>query len=292
MIVDAHTHIFPPSMIARREALVRSEPVFGELYADPEARMATAAELLAAMDEAGVDHAVIAGFAWSSETHCRAHNDALLEAARDSGGRLSAFCSVPLGSSAVAAAELARCAAAGARGFGELRAEALGVDLRGGQVAEALAEGAQHGLPLLLHASEPVGHAYAGKEGQSLGPLWSFIEAHPEVTTILAHLGGGLPFYAFMPEVAAVFARTYVDTAAVPWLYRPDVYPVLIRLIGGDRILFSSDFPLRHPARDLAVLRSAGIASADLDLILGGTAARLLGLEEAADDARRPAGDN
>lgn len=292
MIVDAHTHIFPPSMIARREALVRSEPVFGELYANPDARMATAAELLAAMDEAGVDHAVIAGFAWSSEAHCRAHNDALLEAAHDSGGRFSAFCSVPLGSPSAVAAELSRCAAAGARGFGELRAEALSVDLRGGPVAEALAEAAQYRLPLLFHASEPVGHAYAGKEGQSLGPLWSFIEAHPEVTTILAHLGGGLPLYAFMPEVAAIFARTYVDTAAVPWLYRPAVYAALTALIGVDRILFGSDFPLRHPARDLAILRSAGLAPADLELVLGGSAARLLGLEETADDARRPTGDN
>ena len=123
-----------------------------------------------------------------------------------------------------------------------------------------------------------MGHAYPGKRGQSLGGIWTFLSMHASVTVILAHLGGGLPFYAFMPEVAALFRRTYVDTAATPWLYAPGVYRAVAGLIGAERILFASDFPLRHPRADLGILRDAGLNGAALAAILGENAARLFGL--------------
>ncbi len=53
MIVDVHTHAFPPAMIAARERLAAAEAGFAALYSDPDARMATAAAGVAGMDEAG-----------------------------------------------------------------------------------------------------------------------------------------------------------------------------------------------------------------------------------------------
>src|SRR5574338_391196 len=55
MIIDAHAHVFPPSIIARRDEIVTAEPAFAEIYANPDARMATADDVLASMDAAGVD---------------------------------------------------------------------------------------------------------------------------------------------------------------------------------------------------------------------------------------------
>lgn len=323
MIVDAHTHVFPADVIGARETLLRDEPLFAELYGAPGARMATAADLLQAMDEAGVDHAVIAGFAWRDLDRCRRHNDALLEASVTSRGRLTAFCAAPSAAPELTRREIERCARNGARGLGELRLDLLHqaqspdrsayaaatapdpeaspsratdlpvgrarppslIDLesnatpgRGRQI-EALAEAAvAHGLPVLLHASEPVGHPYPGKGGGSLGAIWTFMAAFPRMTVVLAHLGGGLPFYAHMPEVQAAFGRAYVDTAAVPWLYRSAAYRAVIDLIGVDRILFGSDFPLRHPARDLALLSETDLTTAERSAVLGGNAARLLDL--------------
>lgn len=281
MIVDAHTHIFPASFIEQREALVRREPLFAELYADPRARMVTAAGLIETMDQDGIDHAVIAGFAWQNVVHCRKHNDTLLTEAARSGGRFSAFCAVPATPPEEAVIEMQRCATAGARGFGELRADML-VDGPGGMtLLNTIAEMAvMLELPLLLHASEPVGHTYPGKVGGSLGVLWSLLAGQPSLVTILAHLGGGLPFYAHMPEVRAVFQRTYVDTAAVPWLYDASAYRAVMNLIGAERLIFGSDYPLRRPARDLTVLREAGLTDGELAAMLGGNAARLLGLVE------------
>ncbi len=50
MIVDFHTHIFPPDVIARRGELAIRDPWFGALYGNPRAKMATAGDLLASMD--------------------------------------------------------------------------------------------------------------------------------------------------------------------------------------------------------------------------------------------------
>ena len=42
MIVDVHTHIFPPRMLEQREQLAAADPGFADLYGDPRAKMATA----------------------------------------------------------------------------------------------------------------------------------------------------------------------------------------------------------------------------------------------------------
>jgi predicted TIM-barrel fold metal-dependent hydrolase len=278
VIFDAHTHVFPQAFIDERDDLVRDEPVFAELYASPRAPMATGAELLTAMDEAGVGRAVIAGFAWADVGRCIAHNDALLDAAGRSGGRLIPMCCLPMAEPAVIVREMERCMAAGAAGFGELRMEALGASFVEGESGQAVAEtAAALGAVLLLHASEPVGHAYPGKAGGPLADIWRFVTMHTGVTAILAHLGGGLPFYAHMPEVRAAFDRLYVDTAAAPWLYDSAVLRVVVDLIGHERLLFGSDFPLRHPRRDVRWLRAAGLERDELAAVLGGNASALFG---------------
>jgi predicted TIM-barrel fold metal-dependent hydrolase len=278
MIVDAHTHIFPESFIERRDGLLADEPAFAELYSSPRARMATAAEVIRAMDEAGVDRAVIAGFTWVDAGRCVEHNDALLETALASGGRLLPFCCVPLTGPIILEREMRRCVASGAAGFGEVRPESIGVCLDEGVVGQALGEAAAAlGSVLLIHASEPVGHQYAGKTGSSIGAIWRFLTAHPTIVSILAHLGGGLPFYAHMPEVQDLFTRTYVDTAAVPWLYEPSAIRTAIDRIGAGRIMFGSDFPLRHPARDLEwMLEGVPLDEPEQQAILGSNALELL----------------
>ena len=54
MIVDVHTHVFPPRFVRERARLVAVEPAFGEMCGGPRAKMATAEALIAAVDGAGV----------------------------------------------------------------------------------------------------------------------------------------------------------------------------------------------------------------------------------------------
>ncbi|GAH31366.1 unnamed protein product, partial [marine sediment metagenome] len=58
MIIDFHTHIFPPRVRERRDEYIKRDPCFSLLYSQPEARLVTAEELIDSMDEAQVDLSV------------------------------------------------------------------------------------------------------------------------------------------------------------------------------------------------------------------------------------------
>ena len=281
MIVDFHAHVFPPEVCRRREEYLRRDPTFRELYSNPKASLATADDLLASMDEAGIGKSVIVNFVWQDSALCRLANDYVLESAAASGGRLLPFCIVQPTAGDEARAEVERCAQAGALGLGELRPDNQGFDLAASPEADLLVWAAKtHSLALLFHVSEPVGHSYPGKGGLALGSLYRFIEKAPGVTVIAAHWGGGLPFYGLMPRVKKALATTYFDTAASRLLYSPGVYRHVISILGVERILFGSDFPFLAQRRCLRETKRVDLDEEERRLILGGNALRLLGLPD------------
>ena len=281
MIVDVHSHVFPPAMIARRDELARADAGFAELYGDGRARMASAAGLLASMEGAGVDRAVAAGFWWRDPGHAAEHAAYLLDAAAEAEGKLLPF--VPIAFADGGARALARdYAAAGARGLGEVRPGERDEDEAAAWLAEVTAG---LDLPLLVHASEPAGHAYGGKGGGfTAGGLWRLLQdglpGEGRLRVIAAHWGGGFPFHALMPEVRALLAegRLVFDSAASALLYEPRVFEAVADLVGPELVLWGSDYPLRAQDRDLAEAREAVADPALRDALLGGNAARFLGL--------------
>ena len=153
--------------------------------------------------------------------------------------------------------KLRRLATAGARGIGELRPESSGYDLANSDEADLLAwAAAAFDLPVLVHASEPVGHQYPGKHGLALESLYAFARAQSGVTIIAAHWGGGLPFYALMPEVRDALESMYFDTAASHLLYDPAIYRRVIDLVGVEKILWASDYPLTSQEKALERTRA------------------------------------
>jgi predicted TIM-barrel fold metal-dependent hydrolase len=126
-----------------------------------------------------------------------------------------------------------------------------------------------------------VGHLYQGKGHATPDLVLRLIEGFPRATVICAHWGGGLPFYALMPEVAAALANTYFDSAASPLLYDGRVFSVAANLVGVEKLLFATDFPLVKHQRLLTQVRESGLSAEGQELVLGGNAARLLGLTEA-----------
>lgn len=275
MIADFHTHIFPPEVIKRREDYL-DDPCFALLYSSPKARMVSAEELIAAMDEAGVEMAVVCNIGWMRDDYCLRCNGYILESVARYPGRLAGFIGLPLSCPDAAMRELEMCRENGARGVGELRLDVQQFHQREefGQVFEAMRG---LGLILLLHSSEPVGHSYAGKGSVTPDVLYSFIEQHQGLKIVCAHWGGGLPFYSLMPEVKEVLASTYFDTAASPFLYRPDIYRAAVLLVGADRILFGTDYPLLGYERTLSEVTSLGLPPRVEEAILGENARRLLG---------------
>jgi predicted TIM-barrel fold metal-dependent hydrolase len=279
MIIDSHVHVFPPSFRDRREELIRRDATFRELYSNPKAVLATVEDLMEAMDAAEVDAAVAVGIGWSDIELAREANDHLAEAVSRSNGRLIGSCAVNPAWGDDALAEVERCAAAGLTGIGELHPDTQGFSIEDAKTMTPLMALAKRlNLPVVAHASEPVGHTYQGKGTVTPERLLSFIEAFPDQPIIAAHWGGGLPFYALMPEVNAALANTYFDTAASPFLYDAKVFSTATGLVGADKILFGTDYPLiKHP-RLLEQVRQSGLSLEDQARITGGNIARLLGL--------------
>jgi predicted TIM-barrel fold metal-dependent hydrolase len=279
MIIDFHTHVFPPQIKKDRDKYIECDPCFAILYSDPDAKIATADELIASMDEAGVDVSVIANIGWTTHELCVETNDYILESISRYPRRLIGFGAVQPQSPEGAVAEIERCARAGIKGIGEMRPDIQLLDLTDEFIMAPFAEALiKHKLILLTHASEPVGHNYPGKGGITPDILYPFITAFPDLTIVCAHWGGGLPFYGLMPEVKEAMANVFFDTAASPFLYTPQVYNQVIQLVGADRIVFGSDYPLLAQGRLIDEIKALDLPEEVGNLILSGNARRLLGI--------------
>ena len=279
MIIDFHAHIFPDSVRTNRTPYLERDATFSHLYSDPKARLSSAEELVKKMDRDGIDVAVTLGMGWKVHDFAVEANDYILESARAFPDRLIPFCTVNPALSDVAVAEIERCADLGARGIGELHSYAQGYRLDDERVMPPIMEVAiARDLIVLTHSSEPVGHIYAGKGTVTPDELSRFIEMFPKAKIVCAHWGGGLPFYALMPEVAETLRNVYFDSAASPFLYTPEVFSNAVNLVGPDKVLFGTDYPLISQRRLLAQVESQGLDSETKAAVLGGNARKLLGL--------------
>ena len=279
VIIDFHTHVVPPGIKERRAEYLGRDTCFSLLYSNPEAKLATAEELIASMDECGVDRSVVLNLGWVSHELCVETNDYILEAVARYPRRLIGFCAIQPLAGGKAVKELERCAQNGAKGIGEMRPDIQGFDLRDSAVMKLVVEAAiEHDLVFLIHASEPVGHQYFGKGNITPEVLYPFILDFPELKLVCAHWGGGLPFYALMPEVTEALGNVFFDTAASPFLYQPQIFTQVADIVTIDKILFGSDYPLLSPKRVIAQLESIDFSQEDRARILGGNAQRLLSI--------------
>lgn len=242
-VLDCHTHIFPPELIRRREKIALDDRAFGALYGDERARMVAADGLVAYMDLEDVDRAVAGCFPFSDAGLVHLANDYILDAAR-ADERIIPFILVDRYDKAKALDEARRCRDLGAAGVGEMAWYDAPFGASEREFLDPLAAYMeQTGMTLLMHLNEPLGHRYPGKTEADFGEVAAFVEAHPSLKIILAHLGGGICFYELMPEVRKAFSLVCYDLAASPFLYSDDVYRFAATFL-PDKVLFGSDYPL------------------------------------------------
>jgi predicted TIM-barrel fold metal-dependent hydrolase len=276
MIIDSHTHILPNEFRAEKKTFLERDSTFRSLFSFPKAIPASSDSLLSEMHSSGVDRSVVAGFGWTDMAAARLSNDYLLTSAANSGGRLIPLCSAnPLwGSDAVA--EVERCAAAGAKGIGELHPDSqnfLHSDFA--TLSPFFSAARSLELPVLMHTSEPVGHNYPGKGTVTPEYSLALAQAFPENVFVFAHFGGGLPFYSLMPEVRRQLKNVYFDSAAFPFLYSSEVFAASCAAAGSEKILFATDFPLISQKQALEEFRAGAVQSSDSEAVLGDNAMRL-----------------
>jgi predicted TIM-barrel fold metal-dependent hydrolase len=275
MIIDFHTHVFSPEVVDNRSKYVLDDKLFGALYSNQKSRLVTTDELINNMDSINIQKSVILNIAWNSHSLCVKTNDYIMESVARYPDRLIGFCTVVFGKPDLAIKELERCCNGGIKGVGEIRPAGLFLesDSLSKPIINFLIE---NDLILLTHTSEPVGHSYPGKGEITPEILYPFITRNPDLKLVCAHWGGGLPFYSLMPDVKPYFHNLFFDSAASPYLYYSEVYSHVIQLVGPDKILFGSDYPLLHPKRLLNEIDSLNISPLVKNKITAENAIRLL----------------
>jgi len=206
------------------------------------------AELLAIMDEFGIDRAFM--FCLDEPDRrpsFRAPNDRTLEHARASGGRLIPFVRLDLNESPIEEAE--RCLDLGARGI-KLHPRAQKISLEDARLTPVFELAAERKVPILIHG------------GRGLPPIAAHLEALVRrcaaVQLIVAHAG-----IADMANLTARFAGypgVYFDTSTWSPVDLLDFY----RQMPPEQIVYASDYPYgRQPTSLLMALRTARLAGFD-----------------------------
>ena len=281
MIIDAHTHLFPAKIRKNREAYFSDEPAFKKLYQSPKSKLIGASEMLASMDAGRVDKSVIFGFPWKNDGLFKRHNDYISEVVSRYPDRFIGLgCFDPFSDGV--AEETHRCLKeVGLSGIGELAFYQSGIaDDALVRLKPVMEICSALNFPVLIHTNEPVGHQYPGKTPNTLTQIYQLIDTYPQNKIVLAHWGGGLFFFSLLKkEVKQRLKRVLFDTAASPYLYDANVYRLAIELVGAEKILFGSDFPLLPPARYFEEMKTVGLSDEEMKQICGANAAKLFKLD-------------
>ncbi len=137
----------------------------------------------------------------------------------------------------------------------------------------ALAE--ERGIPVMFHTGSSVFRGSKMKFGDPL-LLDDLAVDFPDLTLVQVHSGRGF-WYDRAAFLARIHPNMYMEIAGLPPKKLLTYFPELERL--ADKVLFGSDWPgLPSLKQNIGDVRALPIAEGAKAKILGGNAARLLGL--------------
>lgn len=270
---------------------------------------------LADMDRMGVDIQAVAVsvyqyYYWADAELgakvARIVNEELVESTSAHPGRFLPLGTVPLQDTEAAIAELRYLASElGMRGI-EIGTHVEGEEISSPRLEPFWAEVEALGLVVVIHtqgATHPqrladhnfvniIGHAFEATLATAHLIFDGVVARHPDLKIVVVHGGGYLPAYAGridhgwnarddvregVPELPSHYLRKfYFDTM----VFEPDQLEYLIGKYGADHVVLGTDYPYDMGDDDpLGLLGEVpGLDQANVDLIAGGNAARLLGL--------------
>jgi aminocarboxymuconate-semialdehyde decarboxylase len=275
--------------------------------------------ILAEQDAAGIDRVVLCPWVnllgYDAEPvegleRCRIQNAGLAALQAAHPDRVSVLGTVPLQDPELAAGELAALMGSGSFAGVEIAASVRGAYLGDDRLEPFWAAAEETGALVFVHPStrgftdavfddyylwnlvgNPMETTIAGAHLVLSGAL----ERHPALRVLLAHGGGALPALrgrlrhgaSFQAQAKARLTepvehslrRLYYDTVT----HDPGLLAELVGFAGSDHVLLGSDYPFdMADARPADTVAAAGLDPDDERAVLGGSAARLLGLETRA----------
>jgi predicted TIM-barrel fold metal-dependent hydrolase len=290
-IIDAHVHLYPPELNrdpagwAAHAGEVHWARLCTRQRRDgrPVQGFPSVEQLLRDMDVAGVARAVLLGWYWEKPETCAWHNRFYAACVREHPDRLAAFATLhPAVGREATLAEVRRVREEGLIGLGELSPHSQGYRIDDPVFSEVLALAAELRLPVNFHVTDPASKNYPGRVETPLADFVRLAREFPCTTFILSHLGGLLPL---VDSSAVSWPNLFYDTAVVPLIYPPDVLRRMIDVVGAEKVLFGSDYPLvlfpreeTEPGftRFLTQVSEAKLTAAERAALLGGNATQLL----------------
>ena len=247
-------------------------------------------EILAGMKEAGINLSVLLVMAQKGDLEkTSAQNDWLASVCRED-SRFIGFGSVHPGDGKASLDEMYRCVKElGLKGF-KLHPNTQNFDCNEPGFIDVLKRAAELDVPVIVDSYSPFDDTQPSK-------LLNAILASPETKICLAHVGGwrylDFGIYGDLRRRTAIDINVYFDLSASCVLFYQTPFQEQFRWIteniGGDRLLFGSDFPfylpkkgggclLCSPKYSIEVIRHFGYPEEWITKIVGGNAAKLLHL--------------
>ena len=282
MIIDIHTHIFPDRIAASVISRLSKEGHI-KAYSD-----GTAHSLRTAMDAAGVDVSILLPVATSSEQVTGINDFALRQNEHsDQTGLISFGCIHP--DFGGYREELMRLKENGIKGI-KLHPVYQGANLDDLRFLRIMDCAAGIGLAVVTHMGLDAGFP----EARCCTPAMAchVLDEIGSFPLVLAHMGGCgewdqavelLTDRDVMLDTAFSTGRFYPDEEG-HWaeeemkLMDPPAFMKMLRHFGADRILFGTDHPWSDIKTPLDFIRELPLSEEEKEKILGGNAARLLGL--------------
>jgi predicted TIM-barrel fold metal-dependent hydrolase len=196
------------------------------------------------MDRAGIEKCVLLGWYWENQETCDLQNGWFSNLIKAYPERLLAFATVQPKAKQAALDSLERSLDAGFCGIGELFPQVQGFAYDDPYFVRVLQIAVGRGLPVNLHVTDPLVPSTAVSRPTPLENFVQLAKDFPAAKLILAHWGGGLPFYELNPRLQEILRNVSYDCAASPLLYDKRVFRRVIDLVGIDRVLYGSDYPL------------------------------------------------
>ena len=286
MIIDSHVHRYPESIHGnfREWGLSRKENHWVDLVSSPLQGWPSDKQFFKDMDVAGVSKAVLLGWYWEHQETCNWHNEYLVNCMNEMPERFIAFGSVQPRDGKVAIEGVKKAIDLGIKGIGEIFPAAQGFSMKDPIWLQVVELAIEHGLPINMHVTDPVGHDYKGRVESDLKDYVWLAKEYPELKLILAHWGGLLPVYELNFNIKENLKNVYYDTSASPLLYDDKVFKLMINCVGSEKILLGSDYPLRlYPKEQspadfstfLQEIDGLGLGQEDKDSIFHRNAQRL-----------------
>jgi aminocarboxymuconate-semialdehyde decarboxylase len=282
------------------------------------ARFEAAEQRLVDMDAQGIDVQVIAAppteyFYWLPAAEalraCRLQHERFAEVVAAHPDRFVALAALPLGHPDLAVEMLHEARDLGMRGF-EISTEVMGADARVTELDHpsldpVWAAAVELGMTAVMH---PQGFTHGERftdyylvnvlcmplastlamTRMILGGVW---QRHPDLSMLVVHGGGYLPFYAARTDHAFRHRpelRVHIDREPSEYLrllhfdtnvFEPAMVRHLVKEYGPDHVLLGTDYPFDMGTADpLAFLNAAGLANEEARLVMGGNAERLFGI--------------